>query len=218
MKTIIRLLLALICSFFTVAGLAICFIYANRGFDYLGMAGGGYFGALAMFCYALMGLIFTGVFGYLAWRILTPRLCLVQALICLLVSTAGHICNQQHEPREHTLSPQQPHELDGLTLTILETPAQDIAESIRLQTKDRKGQHDQILIKGQTFDHKGYYITYSDVKDAAFQLKSHYQPGIFWMQVGNIGSLASIIACIVLLFTLRKKKPSSSQPSSPASE
>ncbi len=200
----IRLLLAVICSFLSVAGIAILWIFANRGLDYFYLGGGARFGALAMGCYALMGLIFTVVFGYLAYRILTPILCLLQALLCLLVATAGHVINQQHQPETHTLTPNTPLQWRTSSYIITESPAMGIEDSARLLTKDDKGEHESVILKDQRWEYRGCYAHYQDKKGDQFTLELHYQPGTLWIKVGNIGCMLSIVSCILMLI-FRKK-------------
>ncbi len=209
MKSFIRLLFLLICSFFTAAGIAILFIYGEKGFQFIDLPGGARFGALAYWSYALMGLLFTAVFGYLVTRIITPALALVQAGCFLLIATAGHLANQQYTETDHLISldpeMKSPLQLGDMALYVTKLSPMGIEHAADITIKAGKGEHTQTLIMGQTISERGWYITYWGGFDDAISIACLYQPGGFWLRMGNIGCVLSIAASGLTLM-LRKKK------------
>ncbi len=215
MKSFIRLLFLLICSFFTAAGIAILFIYGEKGFQFIDLPGGARFGAIAYWSYALMGLLFTAVFGYLVTRIITPALALVQAGCFLLIATAGHLANQQYTETDHLVSldseMKSPLQLDEMKLYLTKLNVIGIQHAADITIKAGKGEHTQTLIMGQTISERGWNITYWGSFDDAISIACLYQPGSFWMRVGNIGCVLSIAASGLCLLMRKKKTPASSQ-------
>ncbi len=207
MKSVLRLLILLICSFFAIAGLAIFFIYGEKGFEFVDLPGGARFGAAAFWCFSLMGLIFTTVFGYLVVRIITPLLALAQAGCFLMVATAGYLVNGQYEVESHTLfyNPTN-HEvlkLSDMQISLTELNARGAESAARILIKDGKGEHSQIMTLGETITESGWRIIYFGTCKEAITLECLYQPGSFWLKAGNIGTILSIVACFLTMFLRR---------------
>lgn len=85
-----RLVGGLICLFFTGAGVAILWQFSAMGIRLAQTGGPLWAGAVAMFSTALLGGVFTGIFGYLCHKCFhTQRLWLAAAHICLALLVAG---------------------------------------------------------------------------------------------------------------------------------
>lgn len=89
-----------ICLFFAGAGVAAVWQFGGMGIGMLRMGGPMVMGAVAMFCTALTGALFTGIFGYLCQRALnTPRLWLAAAHASLALLLAGAYTDYFFEKR-----------------------------------------------------------------------------------------------------------------------
>ena len=84
-----RLIIGAVFLFFAVAGVAVLRRFGLMACDFASQGGVMWWAALAMCCTALVGCIFTGVFGYLVTRLYTPRLWLAAAHLWLAVLLLG---------------------------------------------------------------------------------------------------------------------------------
>lgn len=84
-----RLVIGAVFLFFAVAGLAVLRQFGEMAYGFASQGGVMWWAALAMSCTALVGCIFTGVFGYLVTRLYTPRLWLAGAHLWLAVLLLG---------------------------------------------------------------------------------------------------------------------------------
>lgn len=69
-----RFIGGLMCTFFAAAGVGAVLMFGSQGVENACVGGPMWFGAVAMFCLAAVGLIFVCVFGYLAKRTMYHRL------------------------------------------------------------------------------------------------------------------------------------------------
>lgn len=74
-----RFLAGLPCIFLTLTGLAALWEFVPPAFQYARLGGAMWFGALGMGSLALVGLLFSAIFGYLTLRLMTRRLWLAGA-------------------------------------------------------------------------------------------------------------------------------------------
>ncbi len=88
-KKISRLIFGCIASFFCIAGLIASYRYGAEAINYASIGGGGWFAAVAMGCYGMMGLLFFGIFGYLLTRFMTRNLWLAIAHLSLGLIALG---------------------------------------------------------------------------------------------------------------------------------
>ncbi len=84
-----RLVLGLFFTFLATTGLVVIFQYGGTALHYAAQGGAMWFGALGMACTAGVGLIFLGLFGYLAKRLMDKRLWLAGAHVALALAGAG---------------------------------------------------------------------------------------------------------------------------------
>ena len=69
----------LICTFFAGAGLVVLWQYGCRAVEYAALGGAMWFGALGMACTAVVGALFTGIFGFFVLRLMRRQLWLAGA-------------------------------------------------------------------------------------------------------------------------------------------
>lgn len=82
-------IVGLLGTFFAAAGAVVIYMFGAQAVANARIGGVMWFGAVGMFCIAAVGLIFVGVFGYLAWRAMTRRLWLAAAHWALVLMVAG---------------------------------------------------------------------------------------------------------------------------------
>lgn len=85
----LRLLGGLICTFFACAGLAAAWQFGNQAVQIAQLGGAMWFGAIGMACTGMVGLIFTGLFSFLAKRAMHYRLWLAGAHWALVLIALG---------------------------------------------------------------------------------------------------------------------------------
>lgn len=106
----VRCAFGLVCLFFAGAGVAILWQYGAAGLRMAQQGGAMWAGAIAMFCTALVGVVFTGVFGYLCLKAMNEqRLWLAGAHICLGVLLIGAGCDYLYEQRAPLILPADGH-------------------------------------------------------------------------------------------------------------
>ncbi len=89
---IARLLFGLFCCFMAGIGLVMVVQYGGKALEYLLQGGIMWFGAIGMGCIAMVGVIFTTIFGFFAKRLMQPALWLAGAHVaCFLVLLGGYI-------------------------------------------------------------------------------------------------------------------------------
>ncbi len=64
----------LVCTFFAGAGVVVLWQYGCRAVEYAALGGAMWFGALGMACTAIVGALFTGIFGFFVLRLMSRRL------------------------------------------------------------------------------------------------------------------------------------------------
>ena len=81
-----QLVVGLVSTFFTVAGAMVFWQYGGKAVSYAMLGGAMWFGALAMACTAVVGVLFCCIFGFFVWKLMQPRLWLAGAhwSLCLL--------------------------------------------------------------------------------------------------------------------------------------
>ncbi len=69
-----RYVCGLVSCFFTCSGLMVLWMYGSKALQYAAMGGTMWFGAMGMACTAMVGVLFTCIFGYFTYRLMTRRL------------------------------------------------------------------------------------------------------------------------------------------------
>lgn len=85
----LRLVLGMVFIMLAIAGVVALFAYGGRAVELAERGGAMWAGALGMGCIAMVGVIFTAVFGYLAAQLMTPRLWLAGMHVCVLLVLVG---------------------------------------------------------------------------------------------------------------------------------
>lgn len=85
----LRLLGGLISVFFACSGLAVVWQFGNQAIEMAQLGGAMWFGAVGMGCTGIVGLLFTGLFGFLAKRAMHSRLWLAGAHWALVLIAVG---------------------------------------------------------------------------------------------------------------------------------
>ncbi len=96
---IARLLFGLFCCFMAGIGLVMLLRYGDKALDYAGLGGAMWFGAVAMSCIALVGVIFTGVFGFFAKKLMSRGLWLAGAHVAAFFVLLGAFVDYCEEER-----------------------------------------------------------------------------------------------------------------------
>ncbi len=97
----LRLLGGLISVFFACAGVAVVWQFGSQAVEMAQMGGPMWFGAVGMGCTGLVGLIFTGLFGFFAKRAMHARLWLAGAhwaLVLIIIGAYTDYCGEQRIP------------------------------------------------------------------------------------------------------------------------
>lgn len=84
-----RFVCGLVSTFFACAGVVVFWQYGGKALQYTTMGGLMWLGALGMACTAMVGLLFTSIFGYFAYRFMTRRLWLAGVHWSLFVLALG---------------------------------------------------------------------------------------------------------------------------------
>lgn len=97
----LRLIGGLISVFFSCAGLAVVWQFGSQAVEMARMGGPMWFGAVGMACTGIVGLLFTGLFGFFAKRAMNSRLWLAGAHWALVLMAVGaylDYCGEQRIP------------------------------------------------------------------------------------------------------------------------
>ncbi|MDO4817883.1 MAG: cytochrome c biogenesis protein ResB [Akkermansia sp.] len=100
-----RLVLGMLFLYMAVVGLVVLRTYGLKGIEYCIQGGPMIFGAVGQFCYALVGVIFTAVFGYLVSRIMNRRLWLAGLHLCVAAVVCGAFIDYACEVKERVTVP-----------------------------------------------------------------------------------------------------------------
>lgn len=85
----LRLVFGMVFTMLAIVGLVTLVTYGSRSVELAEKGGAMWAGAIGMGCTAMVGVIFTVVFGYLASRLMTRRLWLAGVHVCVLLITVG---------------------------------------------------------------------------------------------------------------------------------
>ncbi len=97
-----RLLFGLFCCFMAGIGLVTVLRYGGMAISYAGVGGIMWFGALGMACIAMVGVIFSGVFGFFARKLMLPGLWLAGLHVAAFLVLAGAYVDFCSETRQLT--------------------------------------------------------------------------------------------------------------------
>ncbi len=210
-RRLISFLLTLLCSAMTLAGAAILYVYGAQSIKYLMQGGPAIMGALAMLCFAMMGLIFMGVFGYMCSRVLTVKMCVIQSLVALALAAWGFYLNHGQTVQQHYLWPNDVVELqEGRSVTLTDLTDDKTAT---LRFKDNKGEHSETLknesrtfYKGDLVAFVGHFSMFKDehsARENGIIIDVIPQPGRILLAGGVIGAIGSLFYMLFLLIFRR---------------
>ena len=84
-----QFIFGLVCTYFTTSGLITAWMYGCKAVSHAMLGGAMWFGALAMLCTTVVGLLFAVIFGYFLIKLMTPRLWLAGAHWCCTLIVLG---------------------------------------------------------------------------------------------------------------------------------
>ncbi len=94
-----RLLFGLFCCFMAGIGIVTVLRYGGKALEYAGLGGIMWFGFIGMGCIATVGVIFTGIFGFFAKKLMSPRLWLAGVHVAALLVPLGAFVDYGAEER-----------------------------------------------------------------------------------------------------------------------
>ncbi len=94
-----RLVVGMMCLFFTVAGVGILVMFGGKAFSYARLGGAMWFGAAGMGCLALTGLLFSAIFGYLSHLCMRVNLWVAGMHACMALLLIGAFIDYYTEQR-----------------------------------------------------------------------------------------------------------------------
>lgn len=146
------------CTFFTLTGLAALWEFIPQALSYARLGGAMWFGAIGMGSLALVGLLFTLIFGYFTCRLMNRRLWLAGAHWCLVLLALGAYTDYL-----------------GETTCTLHLPAD--GKSSLSEARSRDGQTHSL---GFTLQANSFSIEYHDTGEPSFTLfqwkENHWEP------------------------------------------
>lgn len=92
-----QFIFGLICTFFAGAGLVVLWQYGCRAVEYAALGGAMWFGALGMACTAVVGALFTGIFGFFVLKLMRRQLWLAGVHWCLALVGIGAFADMAGE-------------------------------------------------------------------------------------------------------------------------
>lgn len=84
-----QFIFGLVSLYFTTSGLIAAWMYGSKAVSHAMLGGAMWFGALAMVCTMVVGLLFATIFGFFLLRLMKPRLWLAGAHWCCALIVAG---------------------------------------------------------------------------------------------------------------------------------
>lgn len=198
---LVRLVLGAIGAFFTVVGVFIFFKCGGLAIDFALTGGTAWFPAVTLGCCALVGAIFTGVFGYLLTRFLNRPLCVGLAYLSIIPIMVGTFLNYTQAVDSLVWVPQN----QALQSFVLNDGTNFPLEFELSINPDASTQGDIVEIVANR--HKTHTpLASADIQEGnvnlrydntlidgshAFQLS--YRPGRLWLMMGNILFFASLL-------------------------
>ncbi len=211
---LLRLVLGAIGAFFTVVGVFIFFKCGGLAIDFAMTGGTAWFPAVTLGCCALVGAIFTGVFGYLLTRFLNRPLCMGLAYLSLIPIMVGTFLNYTKAVDSLVWIPQN-QALQSLTLSdgtnfplefelSIKTDATTQAKLVEIVADRHKSV--TALTAEADIQEGNVNLRHDDtVIDGSHAFIFSYCPGRLWLMMGNILFFAS------LLLTLKYRSVSAPQ-------
>ncbi len=191
-------------AFFTVAGVFIFIECGGLAINFAKTGGTAWFPAVTLACCALVGAIFTGVFGYLLTRFLNRPLCLALAYLSLIPIMVGTYLNYTKTVQENVLLPQ------NTTLTAL--PLADGSEfplefeltvatdykyepcaRVEIVAARHKSVTDLEMLEDLQEGNVNLIYLGGPFADGELAFSLDYRPGRLWLMVGNIIFFASLL-------------------------
>lgn len=234
-----RLVIGAVFLFFAVAGVAVLRQFGEMALDFASQGGVMWWAALAMCCTALVGCIFTGVFGYLVTRLYTPRLWLAAAHLWLAVLLLGVAADVVWEVKQPLVLPAdgQTNATElvteqgailplGFSLTVKDFVAEpdDVGgvkayrATCRIVTdhKGRREEYDRTLSVNEPLECKGWIISLNSYRTLGgvthVMMQARRAPGRIAFRSG----VAGIVICLAVWCWRRKEEQPEPTEETPA--
>lgn len=199
-----RLVCSAIGAFFTVAGVFIFLECGKLALSFAMTGGTAWFPAVTLGCCALVGAIFTGVFGYLLTRILNRPLCFGLAYLALIPVMVGSYLNYTQAvqafipiiekqavkslplpdgddfPLEFELTVNSDYKYEPSAKVEIVAARHKSVTHLELQDDLQEGNVNLRLIDGL-------------YADGVLLFELNYRPGRLWLMMGNILFFASLL-------------------------
>lgn len=209
-----RFLCALIALFFACAGVFIALNFAAQAVVFARQGGALWFAAAAMGCTALVGLIFTGVFGYFVPRLFDRALWRAGVHVAMLAAAVGAQVDfsfGQHLPlvlppdAQTAVTEMVNDHGDILPLGFrfrMDGVEQGTAHChIERLHKERTETVEQVLRVGDSYSSKGWTLSFTGVTDGEATFRADYAPARVLQYAGLLGMLL----CLGGAFATRKQ-------------
>lgn len=96
-----QFIFGLMCLYFTTSGIITAWMYGGKAIEHALIGGPMWFGALAMACTMVVGLLFAGIFGFFLLKLMSPRLWLAGAHWCCTLIVFGAMLDFCAEENAH---------------------------------------------------------------------------------------------------------------------
>lgn len=225
-----RLVIGAVFLFFAVAGLVVLRQFAEMAYGFASQGGVMWWAALAMSCTALVGCIFTGVFGYLVTRLYTPRLWLAGAHLWLAVLLLGVAADAAWEVKLPLVLPAdgqtEVHEMVteqgeilplNFTLTVKDFAVEpdDVGTGVKAYRaechivtdhKGRREEYDRTLAVNEPLECKGWLISLDSYRSLGgvthVMMQARRSPGRLAFRSG----VAGVVICLAAWCWRRKEE------------
>ncbi len=201
-----RLVLGAIGGFFTVAGVFIMIKCGGLSFDFAMTGGTAWFPAVTLACCALVGAIFTGVFGYLLTRFLNRPLCFALAYLSLIPIMVGAYLNYTKAVDAEVRIP------ENKTITAISLPdgtsfplefeltVSRASQKLCSQVEIVAARHKRVetLYTKQAVQEGNVNLSFdAAIIDGNHYFQFSYKPGRLWLMIGNILFFTSLLLTLI---------------------
>ncbi|MFI3242923.1 MAG: hypothetical protein R3Y56_01565 [Akkermansia sp.] len=199
---VLRLVLGAIGAFFTVAGVFIFCQCGGLAIDFAMTGGTAWFAAVTLACCALVGAIFTGVFGYLLTRFLNRPLCVGLAYLSIIPIMVGTFLNYTKAVDAQVLIPEN-KTMSAITLPdgtsfplefelSVSRPSQEFCSQVEIVAARHK--RVETLSPNNSVQEGNVNLCFAAaILDGNHYYQFSYRPGRLWLMMGNILFFASLL-------------------------
>lgn len=118
-----QFLFGLVSLYFTTAGLVVAWMYGCMAVEHALLGGAMWFGALAMACTMVVGLLFASIFGFFLLKLMKPRLWLAGVHWCCTFIVLGAMVDFCAETRAYIYTTADNGEIKGDVIDSVVTPS-----------------------------------------------------------------------------------------------